>query len=415
MLSHGASFRDFIAASPTSYHAARNVAQALVDAGFTESSESQQWDVTPGGHVVVHGGAVIAYVIPDDGELSEFRIVGAHTDSPAFKVKPKPDMHGYGFSQVAVETYGGLLLNSWLNRDLGIAGRITTVTGEDKLFATGPLMFIPQLAPHLDRSVDQNLSLNRQTSLQPIWATGERSVVDVIAQAAGVSPDAIGGMDAYSYDTQIPVIINDEFIAGGRQDNLTSVHAALHALLEAEKPGSGVVNVFIANDHEEVGSSTTTGAAGPLLEWALRRTALAMGCNEERYYQVIARSTCISSDAGHSINPNYASYYDPTQFPVMGKGPMVKVNANQRYASDSRGIAMWERAARSVDAPHQSFVSNNAVPCGSTIGPITATRLGVETVDVGVPLLSMHSVREVSAVRDNYALTQILRGYWNLA
>lgn len=417
----GKSYRDFLAHSPSSYHAAANVAARLETAGYARQEEDEAWDASPGGHVVVRGGAVVAYYIPEGaGVHSEFRVVGAHTDSPAFKVKPLADSYSYGFSRVNVEIYGGMLANSWLNRDLGLAGRVVTINGEESLFATGPMMFIPQLAPHLDRSVNDKLELNRQRHLQPIWAVGEHSVMEVIAEAAGVDAQTIAAMDAYSYDTHEALLLR-EFVAGGRQDNLSSVYPALEALLASSADVSSdgnadnSIRVLAAFDHEEVGSSTTSGAAGPFLEQVLRRTAMALGAQEEQFYQMLARSSCISSDAGHSINPGYPDHHDPTQYPILGAGPMAKINANQRYASDARGVALWLRACHEAGQASQEFVSNNSISCGSTIGPITATRLGIDTVDVGVPLLSMHSVREVSALHDVYALSEILRGYWNLA
>ncbi len=416
---HALDLRDFIVASPTAFHAAAEAASRLDAAGYVRQRPEDEWSAAPGGHYIVRSGAVVAWFVPQvAGPRSGFRIVGAHTDSPSFKVKPVADSSAFGFASVNVETYGGLLANSWLNRDLGVAGRVTAVDGEERLFATGPAMTIPQLAPHLDRSVDERLTLDRQRHLQPVCGTGERSIAATIAQSAGIPAERIAALDAYAFDVQRPQIISGEFLAGGRQDNLVSVHAGLTALLAAEEElaaQSRCIAVYAAFDHEEVGSSTATGAAGPLLEWVLRRTALALGAGEDEYYRMLARTTCMSADAGHSINPNYPGHHDPTQYPTAGGGPMVKVNANQRYASDSTGCALWLRAAADADQPVQTFVSNNSVPCGTTIGPLTATRLGIDTVDVGVPLLSMHSVRELSSIADDWALAQILRGYWTIA
>jgi len=177
----------------------------------------------------------------------------------------------------------------------------------------------------------------------------------------------------------------------------------------------GDIAVFAAFDHEEVGSATTTGVSGPLLEAVLRRTAQALGADEDGFYRMLARSSCVSSDVGHSINPNYPEKHDPDHYPVLGRGPIIKINASQRYASDAVGESLWLRACQAAGLPTQEFVSNNAVPCGSTIGPLTATRLGITTVDVGIPLLSMHSAREVSGVYDSWALAEILKGYWTIA
>ena len=273
-------------------------------------------------------------------------------------------------------------------------------------------MVIPQLAPHLDRSVSEKLTLDPQKHLHPIWALGERDLFDVLADAAQVSKEEIAGTDVFAYDCQDPEIVSDAFLAAGRQDNLVSVHAALTALLSS-RPAD--IAVFAAFDHEEVGSATASGACGPILETVLRRTVLALGASEDEFYQMLSRSSCVSSDAGHSINPNYPEFHDPDQHPVMGRGPMIKINSNQRYASSAKGQAIWLQACFQSEQATQEFVSNNAVSCGSTIGPLTATRLGIETVDVGVPLLSMHSIRELSAISDDHALSAILRGYWDFA
>ncbi len=273
-------------------------------------------------------------------------------------------------------------------------------------------MVIPQLAPHLDRSVSEKLTLNPQKHLHQIWGLGGGDVFEVLAEAAGVASDEISGMDVFAYDCQPPEIVSDTFFASGRQDNLISVHASLRALLDAEPTEIAVLAAF---DHEEVGSATATGARGPILETVLRRTALAIGASEDEFFQMMSRSSCVSADVGHSINPNYPEFHDPDQHPVMGGGPLLKINANQRYASGAKGQALWLRACFESGQATQEFVSNNAVTCGSTIGPITATRLGIETVDVGVPLLSMHSARELSSIADCHSLSLILRGYWNLA
>lgn len=403
----------FISASPSSYHAAHEVARRLAAAGYLPQGEGGAWSSEPGGHYLIRDGAVMAWWVPKGaGPASSFRIVGSHTDSPGFKLKPTPGSNHHGFSQVNVETYGGLLRNSWLNRELGLAGRLVTIDGAQHLVRTGPLMVIPQLAPHLDRSVSDKLTLNPQRHLQPIWSLGEEDLFEVLAAAAGVNRDEIAGMDVFAFDCQAPEIISGSFLASGRQDNLVSVHASLTALLASRGPQIAVLAAF---DHEEVGSATASGACGPILETVLRRTALALGASPDEFYRMMSRSSCVSSDAGHSINPNYPEFHDPDQHPVMGNGPMIKINSNQRYASSARGQALWLQACFQSGQSTQEFVSNNAVSCGSTIGPLTATRLGIETVDVGVPLLSMHSARELSSTADDRALSLILRGYWNLA
>ena len=447
---HAVDYTQFLADSPTAFHAADLVAQRLVDAGFSRQVESEPWDSSPGGHVLVRDGAVVAWLVPVDvPEGAGFRIVGAHTDSPMLALKPHastttPD----GWGQLGVEVYGGLPWNSWLDRELAVAGRLLTVDGHELLVRTGALARIPQLAIHLDRDVNRGgLTLDPQRHLHPLWTVDEpgADVLDVVARDAGLdAPEQIAAADLFLVPSQGPGFFGSrgQFVAAGRQDNLSSVHAGLTALerivgvsvlMDAgtidegdapaltprpaggpEIPESGDVLVLACFNHEEVGSSTRAGAAGPLLEDVLRRTAAALdrGRDAEGVARMLASSSCLSSDAGHSVHPNFADRHDPDTRPVLGRGPMLKLNANQRYATSAPGAALWARTCAAAGIDHQEFVSNNAQPCGSTIGPVTATRLGVLTVDVGVGLLSMHSAREMSHVEDLRALSLALEAYW---
>ncbi len=410
-------FLDFIAASPSSYHAARVVADRLVDAGFSLQDETAGWDAAPGGHVLVRGGAVMAWWVPEGASPeSGFRILGSHTDSPGFTLKPAPVLASAGWSQAGVEVYGGPILASWLDRELSFAGRVVLGDGSVRLVDTGPVARIPHLAIHLDRS--KELALDRQQHMQPVLGlTGEghTPVLDLVAEKAGVEKQDIDGFDLITCDTQPGQVFgaDAELIAAGRMDNLSSVHASLVALLHAIESGDTGDDVLVlaAFDHEEVGSASTTGAAGPILEDVLARTATALGADLEATRRMYARSSCVSADAAHSVHPNHVGKHDPQHHPLIGGGPVVKINANQRYASDAETIARWRRACRAAGVPCQDFVGNNAMPCGSTIGPITATRLGIPTVDVGVPLLSMHSARELAGVQDQLWFAEALEAY----
>jgi aspartyl aminopeptidase len=402
---------EFISASPSSYHAAAEVARRLESAGFTRLDERDAWPTGPGGRVVVRDGAVIAWVQPAAADASSpFRILGAHTDSPGFKLKPNPTSEAAGLSQANVEVYGGPLLNSWLDRELELAGRIVTIDGTEHLVRTGPMLRIPQLAIHLDREANKGLTLDRQRHVQPIWAAGEPGdILTVLADRAGVARADLAGHDVLTAATAAPERFgrDDVFFAAGRMDNLTSVYAGLAGLLaahEGETDASAQVAVLAAFDHEELGSASRSGAAGPFLEDVLARISAGLGAGDEDRRRAFAESWLLSSDAGHAVHPNYPEKHDPVNRPVLGGGPLLKLNANQRYASDAVGSAMWERVCRAAGVPTQPFVSNNTVPCGSTIGPISATRLGIRTVDVGVPLLSMHSARELAHVDDLAAL-----------
>lgn len=413
-------FLDFLSSSPSSFHAAAEVFRRLEAAGFIQQDPAAEWDATPGGHVVVRGGAVIAWWVPEGaGPDSAFRIVGAHTDSPGLMLKPQPALTRHGFAQVGVEVYGGPILSSWFDRDLAFAGVVALADGSQRLVHTPAIARVPSLAIHLYRS--DEFTVDRQEHLQPIvgMADGEEDILDMVARQAGVARQDIVGHTLITIDAAEPAIIGSagEFIASGRLDNLTSVYAGMRALQaattgpDAHAESDGSILVLAAFDHEEVGSSSTTGAAGPLLGEVLTRTARGLGADEEQRSRIIARSTMVSADAAHSVHPNYPGKHDPSHHPLLNHGPVTKINASQRYATTAHSAGMWERACRSAGLPTQTFVGNNSVPCGSTIGPISATRLGIDTVDVGVPLLSMHSARELCGIADMEWFAHALEAY----
>ena len=415
---HADDLADFVAASPSSFHAAAEVARRLHDAGFTRLEEGQAWPSDArGGHYVVRDGAAIAWVVPRSATAATgVRIFGAHTDSPGFKLKPKPTTGRFGWLQAGVEVYGGPMLNSWLDRELRLAGRLVLDDGRSVLAATGPLLRLPQLAIHLDREVNDRLSLDKQTQTQPVWGLGSAESADLLgelAASAGVDPGRIRGYDVVTADAARGAVFGQEdvFFAAGRLDDLASVHAgavALAAAVDAEPDHIPMLAVF---DHEEVGSGTRSGAAGPFLSDVLERLWLGLGADREQQLRALSDSWCVSSDVGHSIHPNYAEKHDPVVQPVLGSGPILKINANQRYATDAAGAAAWNGWCLAAGANVQEFVSHNGVPCGSTIGPITATRLGIRTIDVGIPILSMHSARELAGVSDLWDLRRVAETY----
>lgn len=436
-------FINYVGSSPSSFHAARSAGEIFSAQGFIEHDEAEAWEPALAGSrgFVVRDGAIIAWRAGESvTATSPVRILGAHTDSPGFKLKPRPDFKAAGWSQAGVEVYGGPLLNSWLDRDLGFAGRIVTRSGEECLVRTSAVARIPQLAIHLDREANTGLALDRQRQTQPVLAVSspETSVLALLAQAANFSrgaadafasgapstavlteaseeirPEDIIGTDVHLFDTQggSRIGANNEFLASPRLDNLSSTFAGIVALLAAE-PAPGTISVFASFDHEELGSESRSGASGPFLEDVLARLREGLGATQEDAARAMAASWCLSADAGHSVHPNYEEKHDPHVRPLAGQGPMLKINANQRYASDAHGAAMWQRACDAAGVATQSFVSNNTVPCGSTIGPLTATRLGIRTVDVGVPLLSMHSARELAHVDDLHGLALVIREFY---
>lgn len=418
---HILDLRDFIAASPSSFHAAHEAGRRLRAAGFTQLLESAEWPAH-GKHFVIRDGAIIAWVTPENASVTTgFNILGAHTDSPSFKLKPKPTTGRHGWLQAGVEVYGGPLLNSWLDRELQFAGRLVDRNGTESLVATGPLLRFPQLAIHLDRSANDGLKLDKQQHMNPIWGQGDprdEDLLGLLAERAGVDAATIGGYDIVVADTQPGQVFgaNNEFFAAGRMDNLTSVHAGVVALINAaETADNKVIPVLAAFDHEEIGSGSRSGACGPILEDILTRVSDGLGASVSERRRAFANSFCVSADAGHAVHPNYAERHDPANLPVLGGGPLLKINANQRYATDATGAAIWANLCSIAGAPYQEFVSNNDVPCGSTIGPLTATRLGIRTVDVGTPLLSMHSARELCGVDDPFHLSRITETFFRTA
>ena len=399
---------DFVVAAPTPYHAVATAARRLSAAGFVEQPEAGAWPDEPGGRYLIRDGTILAWYRPTAAPAgTPMRIFAAHTDSPTLKVKPRPDVGAAGWRQVAVEVYGGALWNSWLDRDLGLAGRLALFDGSTVLVDVHrPLLRVPQLAIHLDRAVNsEGLHIDAQHHLLPIWGLGvphEGDLVDFLASEVGVDPQEVAAHDLVVHDVTPPARLGAqrELLAAPRLDNLASVHAGLGALLAAaEHLDTGpdpVIPVFVGFDHEEVGSGSATGAAGPLLETVLTRLAGGFDARGAAF----ATSRCLSVDVTHAAHPNYLGHHEPGHRSIPNDGPTLKVNANQRYATDAPGAAAWRRAAREAGVPTQVFVAKNTIPCGSTVGPILATRLGIRTVDIGIPVLSMHSARELCGVHD---------------
>lgn len=422
-LAHAEDLADFVSASPSSYHAAAEVARRLEEVGFTRLDELEDWPAQPGGRfVVVRDGAVIAWVVPADAAPTmPAQILGAHTDSPGFKLKPQPTTGSRGWLQAGVEVYGGPLLNSWLDRELRLAGRIALADGSVVLADTGALLRLPQLAIHLDREANKALSLDKQMQTQPVWGLGdplEEDLLGELAASAGVNAADVRGFDAVVADSARGAVFGKDsaFFASGRLDDLASVHAGTVALAGASTSsatGSGSIAVLAAFDHEELGSASRSGAAGPFLEDVLSRVYADLGADATEQRRAYAASWHLSSDVGHSVHPNYVFKHDPVVQPLLGSGPILKINANQRYATDAVGAAAWASWCESAGVASQEFVSNNSVPCGSTIGPITATRLGIRTVDVGIPILSMHSARELAGVTDLHDLTRVAEAFFS--
>jgi aspartyl aminopeptidase len=407
----------FLDASPSPWHAVSSAVTRLLDAGFQPLAIDQPWDEVPAAGFVVTGAACIAFRRANDSTPSTaFRIVGAHTDSPCLRVKPRPDSGAFGWKQLTVEVYGGVLLNSWLDRDLGIAGRVVLRDGSTVDIAIdAALCRVPQLAIHLDRDVNERgVVLDKHQHLTPVWGTGASTDGEFkrwLAEQIDVAAADVAWWELCLFDRTPAAVLgfDSTLLASGRLDNQLSCWAATDALCHS--PAAAHHQVIALFDHEEVGSESTTGAAGPLLEHTLERIHLATGGDRRSFLAALAGSACLSADNAHAVHPNYPERHESGHRPEVNRGPAIKMNSNQRYATGAGGAARFQAACEAADVPWQVFVSRNNMPCGTTIGPITATRLGVDTLDVGVPQLSMHSARELCGVDDPVWLNRAI-GSW---
>ena len=366
------------------------------------------------------GGSIVAWR-RGPGPIEQFRLMGAHTDSPNLRIKPHADRRSAGFRQLGVEVYGGVLLNSWLDRDLGLSGRLSVRRDgrvDEVLFRIDrPLLRIPQLAIHLDRDVNERgLVLNRQQHLSPLWGMADgpdfRSVRRRRRRCRGVRGHRVGRdvPRPHSPDARRCAATNSS--SAPRIDNQLSCHAAITALTASSAPAPGVAIGFVLFDHEEVGSTTDRGAAGAFLGNVLERLALASGADRAGYLDALARSICVSADCAHGTHPNYPERHEPDHWVALNGGPVIKLNTSARYATESTTAAVFVQACEAADVPTQWFVTRSDLACGSTIGPLTAAQLGIATVDVGVAQLAMHSCREMAGSYDPGWFTAALEAFF---
>ena len=418
----------FIQASPTPFHAVEAMTETLRAEGFQQLKESDAWDaVAPGRYYVTRNdSSIIAFKLAKDLAENGLRMVGAHTDSPCLKVKPNPEIVSKGYLQLGVEVYGGALLNPWFDRDLSLAGRVSYSDRNDGVHSAlvdfeQAIAVIPSLAIHLDREVNENRSINSQNHLPPVLmklpddekhkkATPDfRELLLKLLLKQTPAAEAVKVLDyeLAFYDVQPPAVVGlrQDFITGARLDNLLSCYTGLVSLMRA---GENTNAMLVCNDHEEVGSVSTSGAMGSFLKSVLQRLCPTA----EELARAIDHSMLISADNAHGVHPNYADKYDDNHGPVLNKGPVIKVNANQRYASNSETSAMFRNICEQAAVPVQSFVVRSDMACGSTIGPLTAAETGIRTIDVGVPTFAMHSIREMAGRWDGYYLYRALREYY---
>ncbi len=417
----------FIDASPSPFHAVANAQAELERAGYAPLDPRSSWPDGPGRWYVARDGSLVAWQVPAEAAAepsTPFRLVGAHTDSPNLRVKPQPDTGRAGWRQLGVEVYGGALLNSWLDRDLGLSGRVAVRSSQCSelaelrlLLVAEPVARVPQLAIHLDRNVNDGLILNRQAHLAPVWSLGDPEpgrFVRFLAERLDVPPASVAAWDLMFHDLTPSALLGaeQELLAAPRIDNLASCWAATGALTSAEETGDprqvAVISLF---DHEEVGSTSATGADGSMLAHVLERTVLARGGTGEDHLRALAGSVCLSADGAHATHPNYVERHEPEHQIRVNAGPVLKVNSNQRYATDAGTAAVFIRSCEAAGVGFQRFVTRSDLPCGSTIGPPTAARTGIPTVDAGIAQLSMHSARELCGADDPGAFRQVLRAF----
>ncbi|MFT7582278.1 MAG: aspartyl aminopeptidase [Myxococcota bacterium] len=431
---------DYINASPTPYHCVQETARQLDVAGFTALDEDARWSLDASTNYYVHReGTILAFrtgtEVPSE---AGFRIIGAHTDSPNLRIKPRADIARNGYQQLGVETYGGVLAYTWLDRDLGLAGRVMvrddaspTKVSARYIDIRKPVLRIPSLAIHLNRTIrTDGFKLNAQKHLVPVLGmaslSGDEGPEGTLARLLGehldVASDAVLTWDLMLADT-LPATVggwDDSFVFAPRLDNQGSCHAALAALLasidiQADVAATRMICLY---DHEECGSKSAVGAEGPMVEWTLRRIARmdASDSNaDEAFARSMARSLQISADMAHAIHPNYADKHEPQHQPVLNAGPVIKLNTNQRYATTGEGAAIFESLCQDAGVPCQSFVTRSDLACGTTLGPISSARLGIRTIDVGNPMWSMHSIREQAGSHDHPHMVAAMAGFFGLA
>ena len=420
---------NFIDDSPSAFHAVKSIEERLQPFGFECLDEKQKWNLNKEGryYVIRDDSSIIFFVVGKD-TLSEtgYKILGAHTDSPGLKIKPKPVKNEHGLLRLGVEVYGGPILATFTDRDLSLAGRISYKTTDGKVDSQlikfeQALLRLPNLAIHMNRNVnEQGLKLDKQNELPLIIASAVEEQLStnyfssLLAKQAGLDADAILSWELNVYDTQKGVFWGDDnqFYTNSQLDNLASCHAGLQAILDEAILKSGNTQICAFFDHEEIGSESTKGADGCFLSDILKRIALATDVEQEDYQRALASSFMISADMAHAYQPNFPSAYEPEHKVMVNKGPVVKINANQRYSSESISDAQFMQWCEQANVPYQKYSHRTDIPCGSTIGPMTSAILGIRSVDVGNPMWAMHSIRESAGVEDHSYMIQVLKRFF---
>ncbi|MBP3905859.1 MAG: M18 family aminopeptidase [Peptostreptococcaceae bacterium] len=421
---------DFIYESPTAFHAIETSEELLKVNGFKKLEATEKWNIEKGGkyYTTKNSSAIVAFTVnTDDLTKDGFRMIGSHSDSPSFRVKPNPEMEvEKTYLKLNTECYGGPILNTWLDRPLAIAGRVI-LKGDNILKPVETLVninravcIIPNLAIHMNRSINEGVALNKQKDMLPFVGllneTLEKDnfLLNTVANELGRKSEEILDFDLflYEYEKGSLIGVNEELISSGRLDNLAMAHASLHALINAEAKSG--VNMTVVFDNEEVGSSTKQGADSNMLINILERISLCLGQDREEFFRSLYSSFIISADLAHAVHPNVTEKHDPTNRPIMGRGPVIKINANQAYTSDSYSISIYKTICKEAGVNYQEFVNRSDERGGSTIGPISSTHIDIPSVDVGSPILAMHSIRELGCVEDHMDIYKTFKKFYEL-
>ena len=421
---------DFIYESPTAFHAIETSEELLKVNGFKKLEATEKWNIEKGGkyYTTKNSSAIVAFTVnTDDLTKDGFRMIGSHSDSPSFRVKPNPEMEvEKTYLKLNTECYGGPILNTWLDRPLAIAGRVILKGDnilkpvETLIKINRPVCIIPNLAIHMNRSINEGVALNKQKDMLPFVGllneTLEKDnfLLNTVANELGRKSEEILDFDLflYEYEKGSLIGVNEELISSGRLDNLAMSHASLHALINAEAKSG--VNMTVVFDNEEVGSSTKQGADSNMLINILERISLCLGQDREDFLRSLYSSFMISADLAHAVHPNVTEKHDPTNRPIMGRGPVIKINANQAYTSDSYSISIYKTICKEAGVNYQEFVNRSDERGGSTIGPISSTHIDIPSVDVGSPILAMHSIRELGCVEDHMDIYKTFKKFYEL-
>lgn len=423
MNKHITDFLSFLDKANSRFTASTQITDRLLAAGFSELQETDTFKLKKGGKYFIRrmDTAVIAFVIGSKSPAeSGFQLAASHIDSPSLKLKTKSYKCDRDVCRMGVEVYGGPIVHTWVDRELSVSGRVIIKTAKGHqshvVDIKSPIAIIPNAAIHMNREINKGFEYNKQSHLQAIFSVSSRTenpVLSLIARELKIKVTDILADELYLYDAQKAAVIGIEsdLIASGRLDNLAMTHGILQGILETSKPKHTAMAVFF--DHEEIGSQTPQGAFSSLLSELMERVCLAQNCNREDFYRAIRNSYLISADMAHAFHPSYAEKYDPDYSPRMNGGPVIKLNANHRYASNGETCVPFIELCEQAKVPYQQFLVRSDMPCGSTVGPVLAANLGLRTIDIGNPMWAMHSVRESCGTEDHISLIKVLELFFN--